>query len=42
MGEKDYFYNIKNLVYCGFHRFEEKITKEGHSNIINISSFNKV
>jgi hypothetical protein len=33
---------LKNPVYCGYHRFEDKIYKGNHSKIIDLNSYKKV
>ena len=33
---------LKNPVYCGYHRFEGKVTKGNHSKIIELSIYKKV
>jgi hypothetical protein len=33
---------LKNPIYCGYHRFEEKITRGNQSKIININTFQKI
>jgi len=33
---------LKNPIYCGYHRFEGKVTKGKHSGIIELSTYKKV
>lgn len=33
---------LKNILYCGYHKHEKKITKSNHKQIIDMSTFKKV